>query len=69
MPWLLMWHVLKTWLLGYEFPSTLILFQKDKLTILCSASKGALSYNRCLLPEPLRVYFYSKDSYADQGWQ
>jgi nucleosome binding factor SPN SPT16 subunit len=31
----------QTWLLGYEFPSTFILFQKDKLSILCSARKGA----------------------------
>jgi hypothetical protein len=30
----------QTWLLGYEFPSTFILFQKDKVSILCSASKG-----------------------------
>ncbi|KAG2348552.1 FACT complex subunit SPT16 [Suillus weaverae] len=30
----------QTWLLGYEFPSTLLLFQKDKLLILCSASKA-----------------------------
>ncbi|KAK0483168.1 FACT complex subunit SPT16 [Armillaria novae-zelandiae] len=28
------------WLLGYEFPSTFILFEKDKLSILCSASKA-----------------------------
>ncbi|KAH7910168.1 FACT complex subunit SPT16 [Hygrophoropsis aurantiaca] len=30
----------QTWLLGYEFPSTFLLFQKDKLSILCSASKA-----------------------------
>ena len=28
-------------MLGYEFPSTFLLFQKDKLSILCSATKGA----------------------------
>ena len=30
------------WLLVYEFPSTIILFEKDKITFLCSSSKGAL---------------------------
>ncbi|KAJ6488648.1 FACT complex subunit SPT16 [Mycena vitilis] len=30
------------WLLGYEFPSTLILFENDKITILCSASKAKI---------------------------
>ncbi|CAL1704256.1 unnamed protein product [Somion occarium] len=32
----------QTWLLGYEFPSTFMLFQKDKLYILCSASKAKI---------------------------
>ncbi|KAJ7471883.1 FACT complex subunit Spt16, N-terminal lobe domain-containing protein [Mycena latifolia] len=30
------------WLLGYEFPSTLILFEAQKITILCSASKAKI---------------------------
>ncbi|PFH49104.1 hypothetical protein AMATHDRAFT_195429 [Amanita thiersii Skay4041] len=30
------------WLLGYEFPSTFFLFQKDKISILCSASKAKI---------------------------
>ncbi|KIM49314.1 hypothetical protein M413DRAFT_438502 [Hebeloma cylindrosporum] len=30
------------WLLGYEFPSTLFLFQKEKISILCSASKAKI---------------------------
>ncbi|KAF5372890.1 hypothetical protein D9758_001715 [Tetrapyrgos nigripes] len=30
------------WLLGYEFPSTFLLFQRDKLSILCSASKAKI---------------------------
>ncbi|EMD38571.1 hypothetical protein CERSUDRAFT_113749 [Gelatoporia subvermispora B] len=30
----------QTWLLGYEFPSTFILFQKDRLYILCSPTKA-----------------------------
>ncbi|KIL69574.1 hypothetical protein M378DRAFT_7423 [Amanita muscaria Koide BX008] len=30
------------WLLGYEFPSTFILFQKDKVSILCSAAKAKI---------------------------
>ncbi|KAJ3572801.1 hypothetical protein NP233_g2845 [Leucocoprinus birnbaumii] len=33
---------LQQWLLGYEFPSTLILFQKDQISILCSASKAKI---------------------------
>ena len=28
------------WLLGYEFPSTIVLFTKEKIAILCSSSKG-----------------------------
>ncbi|KAF9567635.1 FACT complex subunit SPT16 [Agrocybe pediades] len=30
------------WLLGYEFPSTIFLFQKTKISILCSASKAKI---------------------------
>ncbi|KAJ7197220.1 FACT complex subunit SPT16 [Mycena pura] len=30
------------WLLGYEFPSTFILFEENKITILCSASKAKI---------------------------
>lgn len=37
------------WLLGYEFPATLILFEEQKITILASASKGTA-------PTHLRVY-------------
>ncbi|KAJ7582567.1 FACT complex subunit SPT16 [Mycena floridula] len=33
---------LQQWLLGYEFPSTLILFEKSKISILCSASKAKI---------------------------
>ncbi|TFK42772.1 FACT complex subunit SPT16 [Crucibulum laeve] len=33
---------LQQWLLGYEFPSTIFLFQKDKITILTSASKAKI---------------------------
>ncbi|KAK7693287.1 hypothetical protein QCA50_002854 [Cerrena zonata] len=32
----------QTWLLGYEFPSTFMLFQKDNVYILCSASKAKI---------------------------
>ncbi|KAJ7053945.1 FACT complex subunit SPT16 N-terminal lobe domain-containing protein [Mycena amicta] len=42
---------IQQWLLGYEFPSTLILFAKDKISILCSASKGVLPHAP-LLPIP-----------------
>ncbi|KIJ17069.1 hypothetical protein PAXINDRAFT_9925 [Paxillus involutus ATCC 200175] len=30
----------QTWLLGYEFPSVFLLFEKDKISILCSTSKA-----------------------------
>ncbi|KAL0947324.1 hypothetical protein HGRIS_013443 [Hohenbuehelia grisea] len=33
---------LQQWLLGYEFPSTILLFQKEKLHILCSFSKAKI---------------------------
>ncbi|KAH9930997.1 FACT complex subunit SPT16 [Fomitopsis serialis] len=33
---------LQTWLLGYEFPSTFMLFLKDRICILCSASKAKI---------------------------
>ncbi|KAJ7074321.1 FACT complex subunit SPT16 [Mycena amicta] len=33
---------IQQWLLGYEFPSTLILFAEDKISILCSASKAKI---------------------------
>ncbi|EKM55643.1 uncharacterized protein PHACADRAFT_173804 [Phanerochaete carnosa HHB-10118-sp] len=32
----------QTWLLGYEFPSTFILFEKGRVLILCSASKAKI---------------------------
>lgn len=35
----------QTWLLGFEFPSTFMLFQKDKILILCSAKKGMTPSN------------------------
>lgn len=42
-------HLVKTWLLGFEFPSTFLLFQKNQLVILCSASKGTNVYVRTVL--------------------
>ena len=52
------------WLLGYEFPSTLLLFEKDSMHTLCSASKGSLlpfaddaltlSHSKVLVPDPKR---------------
>ncbi|EJD05718.1 FACT complex subunit SPT16 [Fomitiporia mediterranea MF3/22] len=33
---------LQTWLLGFEFPSTIFLFRKDQITILTSASKAKI---------------------------
>ncbi|KAG8825408.1 FACT complex subunit spt16 [Serendipita sp. 401] len=32
----------QTWLLGYEFPSTFILMQKNRVTFLCSSSKAKI---------------------------
>ena len=37
---------LNLWLLGFEFPSTFLMFEKQRLSILCSASKGHLP--RCM---------------------
>ena len=49
----------QTWLLGYEFPSTLILFTKQKIYFLCSASKGKCVFSTCRLswftPAPAKV--------------
>ncbi|PVG03034.1 FACT complex subunit SPT16 [Serendipita vermifera] len=33
---------IQTWLLGYEFPSTFILMQKNRVTFLCSSSKAKI---------------------------
>ncbi|KDQ60609.1 hypothetical protein JAAARDRAFT_31568 [Jaapia argillacea MUCL 33604] len=32
----------QTWLLGYEFPSTFLLFERDRLRFLCSSSKAKI---------------------------
>ncbi|KAG8901329.1 FACT complex subunit spt16 [Tulasnella sp. 403] len=43
------------WLLGYEFPSTLMLIQKDKIYFLCSASKGKILNQLLGQNQPLPV--------------
>ncbi|TRM59387.1 FACT complex subunit-domain-containing protein [Schizophyllum amplum] len=44
------------WLLVYEFPSTLIFFEKDKVTFLCSASKAKiLSQLEKNAPVPIEI--------------
>lgn len=41
----------QTWLLGYEFPSTLMLVTKNKITFLAGASRSKLSCPR-IYPQP-----------------
>ncbi|KAJ7607878.1 FACT complex subunit SPT16 N-terminal lobe domain-containing protein [Roridomyces roridus] len=50
------------WLLGYEFPSTLILFGEDKVTILCSASKAKIlsQIEGTLGPVPVEILAQAK---------
>ncbi|KAF8275222.1 FACT complex subunit SPT16 [Lactarius quietus] len=59
----------QTWLLGYEFPSTFLLFQKDKLSILCSATKARileqLQRHRTIVPVEIFTLAKSKDPPSD----
>ncbi|KAH9951270.1 FACT complex subunit SPT16 [Amylocystis lapponica] len=52
----------QTWLLGYEFPSTLMLFQKDHLYILCSASKAKIlsQIKGSGAPVPIDIYVQAR---------
>ncbi|KAN0124045.1 FACT complex subunit SPT16 [Russula decolorans] len=59
----------QTWLLGYEFPSTFILFQKDKISILCSARKARileqLQKHRSVVPVEIFTLAKSKEPPTD----
>ncbi|KIP09266.1 hypothetical protein PHLGIDRAFT_103069 [Phlebiopsis gigantea 11061_1 CR5-6] len=52
----------QTWLLGYEFPSTLLLFEKNRLVILCSASKARIlaQIRNSSNPVPIEIYAQAK---------
>ncbi|KAG8735431.1 FACT complex subunit spt16 [Ceratobasidium sp. 414] len=62
---------LQTWLLGYEFPLTLVVFAKDKIFFMCSSTKGLLGLggeskilNQLLeaqkTPIPIEIFTMSK---------
>ncbi|KAG8696067.1 FACT complex subunit spt16 [Ceratobasidium sp. 394] len=54
---------LQTWLLGYEFPLTLIVFAKDKIFFMCSSTKAKI-LNQLLeaqkTPIPIEIFTLSK---------
>ncbi|THV07844.1 FACT complex subunit SPT16 [Dendrothele bispora CBS 962.96] len=60
---------LQQWLLGYEFPSTFLLFQKDKIVILCSASKAKIlsqvSGSGTVIPVEILAQAKAKDQAND----
>ncbi|KAI0807182.1 FACT complex subunit SPT16 [Fomes fomentarius] len=48
----------QTWLLGFEFPSTFILFQKNQLAVLCSASKAKILTQLKNADSPVPIQFF-----------
>ncbi|TBU47950.1 FACT complex subunit SPT16, partial [Dichomitus squalens] len=48
----------QTWLLGFEFPSTFLLFQKNQLAILCSASKAKILSQLKNADSPVPIEFF-----------
>ncbi|KAF7364734.1 FACT complex subunit SPT16 [Mycena venus] len=63
----LMGTLVQQWLLGYEFPSTFILFEDHRITILCSPSKGgprsSLSWTVTLPPGvPIEILELAKEA-------
>ncbi|KAH9946256.1 FACT complex subunit SPT16 [Epithele typhae] len=48
----------QTWLLGFEFPSTFLMFQKTKLSILCSASKSKILSQLQNADSPVPIEFF-----------
>ncbi|KAM5539042.1 hypothetical protein V8D89_007265 [Ganoderma adspersum] len=48
----------QTWLLGFEFPSTFLLFQKNQLVILCSASKAKILSQLKNADSPVPIEFF-----------
>ncbi|KAI9064261.1 FACT complex subunit SPT16 [Trametes sanguinea] len=48
----------QTWLLGFEFPSTFLMFQKNQLSILCSASKAKILSQLKNADSPVPIEFF-----------
>ncbi|KAI0709021.1 FACT complex subunit SPT16 [Earliella scabrosa] len=48
----------QTWLLGFEFPSTYIMFQKNQLSVLCSASKAKILSQLKNADSPVPIEFF-----------
>ncbi|KAH9854064.1 FACT complex subunit SPT16 [Lenzites betulinus] len=52
----------QTWLLGFEFPSTFLMFEKNRLSILCSASKAKIlsQLKNSNAPVPIELFVQAK---------
>ncbi|KAL1947960.1 hypothetical protein VTO73DRAFT_13684 [Trametes versicolor] len=52
----------QTWLLGFEFPSTFLMFEKNRLSILCSASKAKIlsQLKNSNAPVPIEFFVQAK---------
>ncbi|TFK83944.1 FACT complex subunit SPT16 [Polyporus arcularius HHB13444] len=48
----------QTWLLGFEFPSTFLMFEKNQLSILCSASKAKILSQLKNADSPVPIEFF-----------
>ncbi|KAI0721606.1 FACT complex subunit SPT16 [Cerioporus squamosus] len=48
----------QTWLLGFEFPSTFLMFEKKQLSILCSASKAKILSQLKNADSPVPIEFF-----------
>ncbi|ETW85685.1 hypothetical protein HETIRDRAFT_424855 [Heterobasidion irregulare TC 32-1] len=59
----------QTWLLGYEFPSTFMLFEKERVSILCSAKKAKileqLAKHKTVVPVEIYAQGKPKDPPSD----
>ncbi|KAG8690718.1 FACT complex subunit spt16 [Ceratobasidium sp. 423] len=53
---------LQTWLLGYEFPLTLMVFAKEKIYFLCSSSKAKILHQLEIpkAPIPIQIFIMAK---------
>ncbi|EUC64952.1 SPT16-general chromatin factor (subunit of the heterodimeric FACT complex), putative [Rhizoctonia solani AG-3 Rhs1AP] len=53
---------LQTWLLGYEFPLTLMVFAKEKIYFLCSSSKAKILHQLEIpkAPIPIEIFIMAK---------
>ncbi|KAJ6500436.1 FACT complex subunit SPT16 [Mycena sanguinolenta] len=60
---------IQQWLLGYEFPATLILFEEEKITILASASKAKIlsqiEGSTCVVPVEILAQAKGKEPAND----